>query len=170
MVNPVILGDQVDAPTMHTGAMLLTWIAEIAEEPFVLDPTGPIRQAQANTWSLRTDPDEETLTVDQVVTAFERTAETLRFRVCGDGLQATFYVWHDEQAGQLCCSLSSQGPDALPFSGTYTGADTLDSIVEQFLSQRHPGLVPWHELEPGVDKPAEKLDFPTLRVWTRRFA
>lgn len=55
---------------MHTYPVLLTHIAEIADEPLVLDPNDPDAETRTNTWSLSSLPGERaTLPVDQVVAA-----------------------------------------------------------------------------------------------------
>ena len=60
----------------HTDPVLLTYIAEIADEPLVLDPNNLHAETRTNTWSLNAHPGERaTLTADQVVAAFADTAE-----------------------------------------------------------------------------------------------
>lgn len=155
--------------------MLLTFIAEVAEEPLILDPSDQAAETRTNTWSLSADAEERrTLSVEQVVAAFERTAEMLRQRV--HSLEtpgtATFYVWHDEQAGQLRCSTTSQPPHALPFGGAHALTEELGPIITCYLTDREPGLVEWTDLAPvGIDGQSsgdamsEPRPFP---VWTRR--
>lgn len=66
---------------VQTGRMLLTFIAEVAEEPLVLDPDDQLAESRNNTWSLGADVEERlALTVEQVAAAFEQTAEALRER------------------------------------------------------------------------------------------
>ncbi|MFG2631720.1 hypothetical protein [Streptomyces sp. NPDC048473] len=153
--------------------MLLTFIAEVADEHLVLDPGNQATESQTNTWQLGADAEERaTLSVEEVAAAFESTARALRDRIRALGLHgtATFYVWHDEQAGQLRCSTSSQPPESLPFGGNYVLAETLAPIITSFLDDSDPGSVPWTELasfeSDGQDR-AEAVP-PPFPVWTRR--
>ncbi|MFJ9691827.1 hypothetical protein [Kitasatospora sp. NPDC101183] len=131
--------------------MLLTWIAEVAEEPLALEPDDRRVEWETNTWLLGgEDDDRGELAAPEVVAAFERTAEGLRVRIRDSGYAgvATFYVWHDEQARQLRCSTGSVGPDDLPFGGAYVPSEDLAPVVEDFLR--------------GVDR--NRSPFP---VWVR---
>lgn len=150
--------------------MLLTWIAEVADEALRLEPGDWRVEWETNTWWLgAADEDRQALTVPEVVAAFERTAEGIRLRVRAMGFAgaATFYVWHDEQAGQLRCSTASVAADQLPFGGAYVPSDDLGLIVEGFLSDGEPGAVAWEDLEDeqsGAVSEAEATPFP---VWVR---
>ncbi|MGW7319550.1 hypothetical protein [Streptomyces sp. NPDC054865] len=128
--------------------VLLTWISEIAAEPLVLDPADRRVERETNTWSLgAADEDRASLSVAELVAAFERSAAAIRERIRDLGFSgvATFYVWHDEQAGQLRCSTGSVPPDALPFSGTYMPSDDLGPVVEGFLADSEPGFIAWSD-------------------------
>ncbi|MER5891184.1 hypothetical protein ABT160_45880 [Streptomyces sp. NPDC001941] len=130
--------------------VLLRWIAEVADEPLVLEPTDRRMEWATNSWSLGADDgDRNLLSVAEVVAAFERTAAAIQERIRDLGFSgvATFYVWHDRQAGQLRCSTASVPPDALPFGGTYVASDDLGPVVEGFLAAGEPGFIAWSDLE-----------------------
>jgi hypothetical protein len=61
-----------------------------------------------------------------VVRTFEVTGLLLSRRIAqlSPAGPVTFYVWHDKQAGQLRCSLSSRAPASLPFAGGRPGRGT----------------------------------------------
>ncbi|GGX63910.1 hypothetical protein [Streptomyces fructofermentans] len=151
--------------------MLLTWIAEIADEPLVLEPADRQVECETNTWRLGAGPDDRgSLSVPQVVAALERTATALRDRIrdleySGD---ATFYVWHDVQAGALCCSTGSVPPDDLPFGGEYVPSGDPGPVVEGFLADDEPGVVGWAGLEPCGEEPERTGEDPgpaPFQVW-----
>jgi hypothetical protein len=153
--------------------MLLTWIAEVADEPLALEPSDRRVEWETNTWSLGAeDEDRRSLRAAEVVAAFEQTAAAIRERVrelgfCG---VATFYVWHDEQAGQLRCSTGSVPPDALPFSGGYVTSEDLGPVVEGFLADSEPGVVAWSDLDDVESHLGQSEPVPVitpLRVWAR---
>ncbi|WP_420037726.1 hypothetical protein ACN2WE_40665 [Streptomyces sp. cg28] len=156
-----------------TAGVLLTWIAEVADEPLVLEPTDRRLERETNTWWLgAADEDRRALSSSQVVAAFERTAEGIRLRIHEMGFAgvATFYVWHDEQAGQLRCSTGSVPPDELPFGGPYVASGDLRAVVESFLSNREPGVVVWADLGDEHDQSEQavpELETAPLPVWVR---
>ncbi|MFE3270857.1 hypothetical protein [Streptomyces sp. NPDC059215] len=151
--------------------VLLTWINEVADQPLVLEPTDRRVESETNTWSLgATDEDRSLLSVAEVVAAFERTAAALRAHIRDLGFSgvATFYVWHDQQAGQLRCSAGSVPPDALPFGGAYVASDDLGPVVERFLSDSKPGFVSSSDLDDVQslsEQPETEPEIMPFRVW-----
>ncbi|MWA14621.1 hypothetical protein E5671_36520 [Streptomyces sp. BA2] len=146
--------------------MLLTWIAEVADEPLVLEPADRRAEWETNTWSLgATEEDRSSLSVAEVVAAFEWTAAAIRERIRDLSFSevATFYVWHDKLAGQLRCSTGSVSPDALPFSGIYVASDDLGPIVEGFLADSEPGSIAWSNMDD-----AQSLSEQTKAEWESR--
>ncbi|WP_030277719.1 hypothetical protein [Streptomyces sp. NRRL B-24484] len=152
--------------------MLPTWIAEVADEPLVLELDDRRVEWRTNTWRPGAEAeDRQRVTVPEVVAAFERTAEGIRRRVRGAGFPgvATFYVWHDGQAGQLRCSTGSVAADGLPFGGAYLPTDDLGPLVEAFLGDWTPGVVAWSDLDEEHD-PSAAVHGPEpapLPVWVR---
>jgi hypothetical protein len=136
--------------------VLLKEIRAIAGETLVLSPHD--RDAErANTSWLGAPPHERLgMSADEVVTAFEETAELLRIQVAALPYAgpATFYVWHDGDAGQLRCSTVSCGQDALPFDAPYSATSNLHGIVKEFLEDQAPGALVWGERLP-VPFPAD---------------
>lgn len=153
----------------HTGLVLLKAIEDIGAEPVVVAPEDPEAE-RANTWWLRASPDElATLCVADIVAALEGTAQQIRSKVAGmdHSGPVTFYVWHDEQAGQLRCSTSSRARTDLPFGSPYHATDDLPAIVEVFMSDISPGIVPLVDLEPVPDTTTEPGGGPpAFAVWT----
>ncbi|OKJ15700.1 hypothetical protein [Kitasatospora sp. CB01950] len=153
--------------------MLLTWIAEVADEPLALEPDDRPVEWRTNTWRLSTDDAERrALSVREVAAAFEETADRIRRRIRERGFSgvATFYVWHDEQAGQLRCSTGSVPADRLPFGAAYLPVDDLGPIVEGYLRDEEPGLVPWAGLVTVTDRSVldePEPEFPPFPVWVR---
>ncbi|MFD5430562.1 hypothetical protein ACFWJ4_00070 [Kitasatospora sp. NPDC127067] len=149
--------------------MLLTWIAELADEPLALEPDDHPVEWETNTWWLTAEvEDRRALRVPEVVAAFERTAALLRDRVraLGHDGPATFYVWHDDQAGQLRCSTGSVGPDDLPFGGAYEPVADLGPIVADYLADAEPGVTRITD-EDEDEAEGEEAAIPPFPVWVR---
>lgn len=130
--------------------MLLKEIRAIAGETLVLSPHDLDAEHVNTSWFGAPPHERMGLSADEVVTAFEETAELLRDQVSGldHGGPVTFYVWHDGVAGQLRCSTRTCGQEALPFEEPYRVTSDLHAIVVEFLQDRAPGAIVWGELEP----------------------
>jgi hypothetical protein len=147
--------------------VLLKEIRAIAGETLVLAPHDPAAEHANTSWFGAPPHERMGLSADEVVAAFEETAELLRHQVAAMGHDgpATFYVWHDQTAGQLRCSTGTCGRDGLPFGLPYRVSGDLHAIVLEFLHDRAPGAIAWGELEPipypDDPEPAE----PAFPVW-----
>jgi hypothetical protein len=149
------------------GLVLLKEIRGIAGEVLVLSPHDRTAEDANTSWFGAPPHERMGLSAEEVVAAFEETAELLRdqIAVTSHPGPATFYVWHDEVAGQLRCSTSSCRHDELPFAGDYRPTGDLRAIVVEFLEDRAPGAIAWGQLEP-VPFPAEPEPAPAqIAVW-----
>ena len=107
----------------QTGRVLLKEIRAIAGETLVLSPHDPAAEHANTSWFGAPPHERMGLSADEVVTAFEETADLLRNQVADVGHDgpATFYVWHDQTAGQLRCSTGTCGRENLPFGYALPG-------------------------------------------------
>ena len=130
--------------------VLLKEIRAIAGETLVLSPHDRDAERANTSWFGAAPHERMGMSADEVVTAFEETAELLRDQVATMPYEgpATFYVWHDGDAGQLRCSTGSCAHDALPFDAPYHATSDLHAIVAEFLEDRAPGVFAWGGHEP----------------------
>jgi hypothetical protein len=85
--------------------------------------------------------------LDAVAEAILAAGIRLRARFATSRTPITFYVWYDEQAGQLRLSVVSTGADELPFGGKYRIVQELDPIIRCIKSDAAPGFISWNDLE-----------------------
>jgi hypothetical protein len=130
--------------------VLLKEIRAIAGDALVLSPQDRAAEEANTSWFGAPPHERMGLSADEVVAAFEEAADALRDRVTviRHPGRATFYVWHDGQAGQLRCSVTSAPHDDLPFVNAYKVTTDLHAIVQEFLLDRAPGAINWGSMEP----------------------
>jgi hypothetical protein len=130
--------------------VLLKEIRAIAGEALVLSPQDRAAENANTTWFGAPPHERMGMTADEVVAAFEEAADALRDKVSAAGHPgpATFYVWHDGEAGQLRCSITSAPHDDLPFDDAYQVTADLHAIVQEFLLDRAPGAINWGSMDP----------------------
>jgi hypothetical protein len=147
--------------------VLLKEIRAIVGETLVLSPTDPAAENVNTSWFGAPPHERMGLSADEVVSVFEETAELLRVQVTELGQEGpvTFYVWHDEQAGQLRCSTRSCRPDGLPFDSDYQPTTDLRAIVVEFLEDRAAAAIGWGELQPLSVPDEPDTDSPAFPVW-----
>ncbi|MBM2623570.1 hypothetical protein JIG36_49580 [Actinoplanes sp. LDG1-06] len=147
--------------------MLLKEIRAIAGETLVLAPHDQDTETANTSWFGAPPHERMGLSAEEVVNAFEETVEQLRGQVAAmaHAGPATFYVWHDLQAGQLRCSTASRGRDELPFVEPYKATDDLQAIVVEFLEDRAPGAIVWGEFDPVPIPDGPVPGTPEIPVW-----
>ncbi len=147
--------------------MLLKEIRATAGEALVLSPHDPAAEDANTSWFGAPPHERISLTADEVVSAFEEMAELLRDQVTVLRRRGpvTFYVWHDQEAGQLRCSTRSCHQDGLPFADPYRSTSDLHAIVEEFLEDSAPGAIGWARPEPVRFAAGAEPEPPELRVW-----
>jgi hypothetical protein len=130
--------------------VLLKEIRAIAGDAVVLSPQDRAAEDANTSWFGAPPHERMGMSADEVVAAFEEAAEALRDKVAAAGHPgpATFYVWHDGQAGQLRCSVSTTTHDELPLGNAYQVTADLHAIVQEFLLDRAPGAINWGSIEP----------------------
>ena len=148
--------------------MLLKEIRAIAGESLVLSPHDPSAEHVNTNWFGAPPHERMGMSAEEVVAAFEETAAALRNQVASLAYRgpATFYVWHDGQAGQLRCSIRSCRRDNLPFDGRYRATGDLHGIVLEFLEDRAPGAIAWGELDPVSFRGGAEVKADEFAVWT----
>ncbi|WP_250035817.1 hypothetical protein [Paractinoplanes maris] len=147
--------------------MLLKEIRAIAGETLVLAPHDQDTERANTSWFGAPPHERMGLTAEEVVAVFEETIDLLRGQVAAMSHvgPATFYVWHDLQAGQLRCSTRSCGRDELPFTEKYRTTDDLREIVVEFLEDRAPGAIVWGEFDPVPIPDGPEPDVREIPVW-----
>ena len=130
--------------------VLLKEIRAIAGEALVLSPQDRAAEDANTNWFGAAPHERMGMSAGEVVAAFEEAAEALRGRIAEAEHRgpATFYVWHDGEAGQLRCSISSSANDDLPLGPDYRVTADLHEIVTEFLEDKAPGAIAWGSLDP----------------------
>ncbi|GIF15344.1 hypothetical protein [Actinoplanes teichomyceticus] len=143
---------------------MLKDIRAVADETMVLSPEDQDAEHVNTNWFGAPLHERIGMTADEVVAAFQETAAVLREQVAASGHRgtATFYVWHDTDAGQLRCSVGTRKPADLVFPVAYQVTEDLHGIVVEFLEDRAPGSIQWGALEPV---PYPESEPPALAVW-----
>ena len=151
--------------TGHTWLVLLKGIRSVGDEPLVLSPADPEAESANTCWFGASPHERLGASVEEVVAAFEEAAGRVQTQVAemGHRGRATFFVWHDREAGQLRCSTGSQPAERLPFGDGYQPTGDLRDIVAEFLADGEPGFVRFAGFAPAGDMRPTVL---TLAVWT----
>ncbi|MGH1563189.1 hypothetical protein [Mumia sp. DW29H23] len=121
--------------------ILATWIREYLDDNEVsLLPSAPEVEVRRNTWSYGVGL-EQPSSRQELVDSIAFVVTGLSTRWAGSDVHAQFYAWYDPQAGQLRCSVTSQGN--LPFSGRIRITEDLDEVIAEVLEDASPGVISW---------------------------
>lgn len=67
---------------------------------------------------------------------------------CDIDIDLIFYLWHDEQAGQLRFNVINSNHKSLPFACAIQLTSVLEEIVDSFInSDNTDGAIPWDEIK-----------------------
>lgn len=136
------------AGSASSGDPLAAVVSTYLADPEVgLRPEDPAAELRANTWHYEAPAGFD---VEVVAAMLRHVAEGLSSRF--PGRSGTFYCWYDEQAGRLCCSLTSEPIGELPFGGRYRTTIDATEVLRLAAGDPHPGIVLWEELTDGSDE------------------
>lgn len=110
----------------------------------------------------------EQVTGEELV-QFLREAAALRLQTAmkRSMMPATFYAWHDVQAGQLRFSTINGPEESLPFGAPIRLVRDPEIVVREFLESGTRDGIPWSELRPddGSPEPPYYTAKSPLLVW-----
>ncbi|HVW99301.1 MAG TPA: hypothetical protein VHA52_02510 [Candidatus Babeliaceae bacterium] len=117
---------------------------------------------------------EKKVTLNQLEYFFERLLVVRKKQLLRDGIVSpvTFYLWHDELAGQLRFNFISGHCEKLPFGCTVIPVLTVKEILQDFLSSPYLQGIPLNEFEvidineESEDEEDEVINFE-LKVFKR---
>jgi len=137
-------------------------LSYLEDDDVALAPQDLDHECRTNTWCYDVPPGPTD--VPAVVSALQLVHRELSQRLTSPG---TFYAWHDKQAGQLRCSLTSAPSDRLPFSAPYRSTINAVEVVTLAATDPTPGLTPYAELVDGAacSPTAEHEILPPFPVW-----
>lgn len=139
-------------------------VSYLDDPDIVLLPDHPEKEVRANTWAYSIDPSLPSSAAD-LAAALDEVVDGLRDRFRTAPNRGTFYAWYDEHAGQLRCSLTSQGQ--LPFGGRIRTTNDSALVIDRMLSDQSPGFISFDRLRevPFSSASAEEAENDGLLVW-----
>ncbi len=79
-----------------------------------------------------------------------------------------FYVWFDEQAGNLNLNFITANHERLPFRADLEHVDSLDIILNEFLTSKYLEGIPFEDLSDDVASMGESISDPVLKVYQKK--
>ena len=152
------------------------YLQELLDEPVVINPSNRTKESEHNTWSISRDETVQPVDIFKVERSLAHLATDwlAKAKVASPLVSATFYSWYDDQTGKLRLSLTSCGPDNLPFGCNVVLQDRPITILNDFLFDRQPGVIAINTLTPHIHSRGaleahlhEEPDPIDLNVWTQ---
>jgi hypothetical protein len=135
-MNHIVIRNLNDFKTIIKSPVLLTGQTFLEE-----------KEICENMWAISfTERCATKVTKEELVTFIDSLLRARGEQVSILGYPATFYMWHDAQAAQLCFNILSGHRTRLPFGSMVELQNGIDSILEEFLNT-YTGLIEWGELE-----------------------
>jgi hypothetical protein len=135
-MNYLTIHNLNDFKTIVKGTVFLTGQRSLEEE-----------EIHENMWAISfTKRFATKVTKQELLNCVNNLIRARQEQVSALGYPATFYIWHDGQAGQLCFNILSEHRTSLPFGSLVELQNSIDSILEEFLNAC-TGFIPWGELE-----------------------
>lgn len=127
-------------------------LQEVVDDPMFIGSSQEdlMREIETNMWRLSCSRAiAEQLTVEDLEAFFDDVVESRRAQLRASELEhgMLFYVWFDEQAGQLRFNLISDVHSELPFRCQTRRVSELGKVISQFLESRWLDGIPFEELE-----------------------
>lgn len=125
---------------------LQSWLDELQADGIFLSDE-PAAGARENLWCISL-PTELGLEVSEWVDFLQRAVEIRRTLAELQPVRpVTFYVWHDEVAGQLRFSTAHCTRNNLPFGAGTALVEHPEEIIREFVDSPYVNGIPWTELK-----------------------
>jgi hypothetical protein len=125
-------------------------LKKIIASPILLTGQGYLEKEEIyeNMWSINvTEQLLPAITKDALITFVNRLLHNRQEQVTALKQPATFYMWNDSMIGDLRFNLLSGHRDHLPFGSIVDPQDSIEPLLEEFISDNNNRVLLWNELE-----------------------
>jgi hypothetical protein len=147
--------------------------AAVNEKLFITEKTDLLdKEISENLWAFgitqeladRTDPSDFLELFDKIKADRQQQLDN-----CDKAINLIYYLWHDEQAGQLRLNFINSNHAQLPFGCELEYIETEREIITAFLKSKYLDDLPMNELEvvDGEDDDIEQEQLFRLKVYTQ---